>query len=89
MLNLLDWDNCDLYMAGLANMLSYKFGLRVYECYYHSDPDENHAIMSQDVFFETSPENEKTGKTQCVRPWDLNHTYHAKTPLLSFKGIKN
>ena len=88
MSNPVDWDNCDLYMAGLATMLSYEFGLRVSECCYHSDPKENHAIMSQDVLFETSPENKETGKTQCVRPWELNPTYHAKKLLLISKGIK-
>jgi len=75
-------------MAGLANMLFYEFGLRVYECYYHSDPDKNHAIISQDVLFETSPENEKTGKTQFCPAVGINPTYHAKNLLLNFEGIK-
>jgi len=85
----LGWENCDLYMAGLANMISYEFGLRVSECCYNSDPDENHAIMSQDVVFETFQENKKTGKSQLFRPWELHPALYAKQLFLISKRIKN
>ena len=75
-------------MTGLANMISYEFGLRVSECCYHPDPDENHAVMSQDVTFEIFPENGKTGKTQFVMPWELHPRLYAKNLLLGSKGIK-
>ena len=51
MSNKLEWDNCDSYMTGLVNMISHEFELRVSECCNHFDPDENHAVMSQDVAF--------------------------------------
>ena len=85
----LGWENCDLYMAGLADMISYEFELRVSECCYHFDPDENHAIMSQDVVFETFQENEKTGKPQLFRPWELHSALCAKQLFLISKRIKN
>jgi hypothetical protein len=88
MSNQLDWDNCDSYMTGLASMISYEFGLRVSECCYHPDPDENHAVMSQDVTFEIFPGNGKNRKTQFVMPWELHPTHYAKKHLLVSKGIK-
>ena len=81
----LGWDNCDSYMAGLANMISYEFGLRASECCYHSDPDENHAVMGQDVTFETAGENRKT---QTVMSWELHPTLYARKLLLISKRIK-
>jgi len=81
----LGWDNCDLYMTGLANMMSYEFGLRASECCHHSDPDENHAIMSQDVIFETT---EKNRKTQTVLSWELHPTLYARKLQLISKQIK-
>ena len=47
----LTWDNCDNFMTGLGNLLSYQFGLRVSELCYHKAPDRNHAIMASDVTF--------------------------------------
>jgi len=81
----LGWDNCESYMTGLANMLSYEFGLRASECCYHSDPEENHAIMSQDVTFETTCKN---GKTQTAMCWELHPTLYARNLLVSSNRIK-
>ena len=46
------WNTCDDYMAGLANMLAFEFGLRVSEYCYNKDPEDNHAIMATDVHFD-------------------------------------
>ena len=62
------WDTCDDYMAGLANMLAFEFGLRVSEYCYNKDPDDNHAIMANDVLFEVVTAD---GITTKLTPWQL------------------
>jgi len=68
MLKPLTWDNCDNFMIGLGNLLSYQFGLRVSELCYHKASDRNHAIMASDVTFY---QDSQVGIGNPLYPWEL------------------